>query len=70
MGFFRKQEERLAVRLLRWKYEKSGTPMPADRDLETMAAKIVSDAHRIARERGSNVLSIIKDLVAEIQKKK
>lgn len=33
------------------------------------AAKLVNDAHRIARERGRNVISIMKDLVEDLKKK-
>lgn len=69
MGFFRKQEVNLAVRLLKWKYQNAGSPLPEDPVIEQQAEKVVDDAHRIAKERGSNVLSIIKDLVSEIRKK-
>ena len=69
MGFFKNQEIKLAVRMLRWKYQNAGIPLPEESVIEKNAEKIVDDAHRIAKERGSNVMSIIKDLVAEIQKK-
>ena len=36
--------------------------------LEQQAGKIVDDAHRIARERGSNVFSIIKELASDLKK--
>ena len=68
MGFIRQQEEKLAVRFLSWQYEKLKKPIPAEADLANQAAKIVEEAHRIARERGRNVVSIIKDLIAEIKK--
>jgi hypothetical protein len=35
---------------------------------EQQAAKIVAEAHDIARKRGRNVMSIVKDLIAEIKK--
>jgi len=69
MGFFRKQEEKLAAGLLKWKYQSINAPIPDPELLKQHAARIVDDAHRIARERGSNVASIIKELVAEIKKK-
>lgn len=69
MGFFRKQEEKLAARLLKWKYQSMNTPGPDSATLKQHAARVVDDAHRIARERGSNVISIIKELIEEIKKR-
>ena len=69
MGFIRRQEERLAIRFLGWQYQKASLPLPAFSELERQAGKIVDDAHRIARERGSNVISIIKELVGDLRKK-
>jgi hypothetical protein len=43
-------------------------PVPDDAELKLQAAKIVQEAHRIARERGRNVIAIIKDLVNDIKK--
>jgi hypothetical protein len=68
MGFFRQQEERLAIRFLTWQYQKLEKPVPDDAELKLLAAKIVQEAHRIARERGRNVIAIIKDLVNDIKK--
>ena len=68
MGFIRQQEEKLALRFLSWQYEKLKKPIPADAELEQQAAKIVEEAHDIARKRGRNVMSIIKDLIADIRK--
>jgi len=68
MGFIRQQEEKLAVRFLSWQYEKLKKPIPDEAGLASEAARIVEEAHRIARERGRNVVSIIKDLIAEIKK--
>ena len=67
MGFFRQQEERLAIRFLTWQYQKLGQPVPDDDALKLQAAKIVQEAHRIARQRGRNVIAIIKDLVNDIK---
>ena len=69
MGFIRQQEEKLAVRLLTWRYQKMNITVPATPELERQAAKLVDDAHKIARERGSNVISIIKDLVEDLKRK-
>ena len=68
MGFFRQQEERLAIRFLTWQYQKLDKPIPDEAELKAQAAKIVTEAHRIARERGRNVVAIIKDLVNDIKK--
>ena len=68
MGFFRQQEERLAMRFLTWQYQKLDKPVPGDAELKLQAAKIVQEAHRIARERGRNVIAIMKDLVNDIKK--
>ncbi|MGD8725592.1 MAG: hypothetical protein PVG00_16745, partial [Desulfobacterales bacterium] len=68
VSFFRQQEEHLAVRFITWRYQKLGKPLPGEDELKTQAAQIVSDAHRIARERGRNVVAIIKDLINDIKK--
>jgi hypothetical protein len=68
MGFFRKQEERLALRFLNWQYQKLNKAVPDDAELNMQASNIVAEAHRIARERGRNVIAIIKDLVNDIKK--
>ncbi len=69
MGFIRRQEIQLAIKFLMWQYQKANIPIPEHSDLEQQAGKIVDDAHRIARERGSNVLSIIKELASDLKKK-
>ena len=68
MGFFRQQEERLTMRFLTWRHQKLNIPVPAEGELKLQAARIVTEAHRIARERGRNVITIIKDLVEDIKK--
>lgn len=69
MGFIRDQEERLVIGLLTAKYQKNNLPVPDISELKRQAARIVDEAHGIARERGKNVLSIIKDMAEEIRKK-
>ena len=68
LGFFRQQEKKVALRLLAWQYQRQNMPLPGIADLEKQAARLVDDAHRIARERGQNVIAIIKELVADIRK--
>ena len=70
MRFIRKQEERLAVRMLAWQYQRMNLPVPAIQELERQAVKLVDDAHRIALERGSNVMAIIKELISDVKKSK
>ena len=69
MGFIKQQEEKLAVRFLTWRYQKMNIAVPAMPELERQASKLVDDAHKIARERGRNVISIIKDLVDDLKRK-
>ncbi len=68
LRFIREQEERLALRLLAWQYQKNKMALPPPSELAHQAAKLVNDAHQIARQRGSNVVSIVKELVADIRK--
>ena len=70
MGFIRQQEERLAIRLLIWQYQRMNISIPAVEELEHQAANLAEDAHRIARERGRNVMSILKEMIADIKNKK
>ena len=70
MGFIRQQEKRLAVRLLIWQYQRMNIPVPAMEELEQQAARLVEDAHRIARERGRNVISILKEMIGDLKQKK
>ena len=70
MSFFRQQEKRLALRLLIWQYQRMNIPVPAMEELEQQAARLVEDAHRIARERGRNVISILKEMIGDLKQKK
>jgi len=69
MGFIRQQEEKIAMRFLSWQYQKLKQPIPTEAELARQAARIVEEAHKIARERGSNVMSIMKDLISDLKKK-
>ena len=69
MGFIRGQEERLALHFLRWQYQRMNLTEPAPSELQRQAGKIVDDAHSIARQRGGNIVSIIKELIRDVQKK-
>ena len=63
MGFIRRQEEKFARQLLEWQYNKTGQPVPEAEKLKQHASLLVEDAHRIARERGGNILTILKEAV-------
>lgn len=69
MGFIRQQEENLAAKLLKWQYQRLNRVLPGDAVVKQHASKIVDDAHRIAKEKGRNVLAIIKELVEDLKKK-
>ena len=70
MGFIRQQEERMALRYLAWQYQRMNLAKPPTKELEKQAAKIVDDAHAIARERGRNVWVIMKELAEDFKKDK
>jgi len=44
--------------------------VPPASELQRLASNIVDDGHRIARERGKNVISVIKELIADMKKDK
>lgn len=69
MGFLRNQQVNVALRLLAWRYQRNGQPLPERALLERHARQLVDDAQRIARERGGNVLAILKQMVAEVRRK-
>ena len=68
LGFIRQQERKVALRLLAWQYQRQNLSLPPVAELENQAGRLVDDAHQIARERGQNVITIIKELVADIRK--
>lgn len=70
MGFIRQQEIRLAARLLVWQYQRMNIPAPSTEEIEKQADKFVEEAHRIARERGKNVMSILKEMIDDLKQKK
>ncbi|MEJ5357595.1 MAG: hypothetical protein WHT06_02875 [Desulfobacterales bacterium] len=70
MGFFRRREEELALRILRWQLARRSGPPPAEAELRRHAARIVEEAHRIGRERGGNLVDILKELAREMLARK
>ncbi len=56
------------MRLLAWRYNKLGLPLPPYAELAAGARDLVDEAHRIAGERGRNVLSIVRELVNDLKK--
>ena len=69
MGFFRQQEENLAIRLLKWQYQRMKRVLPGDAVIKQHARRIVDDAHRIAKEKGSSVITIIREMVDDLKRK-
>ncbi|MFZ0241215.1 MAG: hypothetical protein WAL90_06150 [Desulfobacterales bacterium] len=59
----------MAARLLAWRYQRLNMAVPAPEELAGRAQALVEEAHRIARERGRNVLSIMKDLAGDLKRK-
>lgn len=57
----------MAMHLLAWRYKKANLPPPDPTRLSEMASDLVEDAHRIARQRGQNVWSILKELIADLK---
>jgi hypothetical protein len=69
MGFLKNQQIKMAMRLLAWQYEKSGSPPPSNDRLQAQARHLVDDAHRIARQRGGNVLAILKQMASDAMRR-
>ena len=67
VGFLRKQEERMALRLLTWKYEKDDRPLPPHIELQDQAGQLVDEAHRIGKETGRSIVAIIRELVNDLK---
>lgn len=53
------------MRLLTWQFQRMDRPLPPAPELQALSRKIVSDAHRIATERGKNVITILREMVGE-----
>lgn len=69
LSFIKQQEKKMALRLLTWQYQKKNISLPEPSLLDQQAAAVVDEAHRIARQRGQNVLSIIKELISDIKRR-
>ncbi len=69
MGFWRQQQEKLALRFLIWQYQKQKIAVPPILTLKRQAAQVVDEAHRIAAQRGGNVMTIIKSMMTDLREK-
>jgi hypothetical protein len=69
MGFIRRQEEKLAARLILWHQERNGLPPLSAEALTQKSAVLVDEAHRVGRRRGQNLAAIMKEMVADILKR-
>jgi hypothetical protein len=58
---FRQRELKLAKSILRWKFQKEGSPVPDDSELDAAASRLLEEARGIARKRGKNLLDILKE---------
>ncbi len=67
MGFIRQQQIKMTMQFLKWQYQKQAMPVPPDAELQKLAASLVTRAGQIARQRGQNILAILKELVADIR---
>jgi hypothetical protein len=68
MGFWQRQQVRVAMRYLTWQYDKAQQPVPQEPELEQRAQVLVAEANRIAQRTGKNVLGILKDLINELKR--
>ena len=68
MGFWRQQEEKMAARLLQWHFQREGQAAPTGKTLQRQARDLVDEAHRVARKRGQNVITILKELVNDLRR--
>ena len=59
----------MAARLLAWQYQRLKMELPGEAEMQRRAEQLVDDAHRIAKERGRNVMSILKEMIEDIKKK-
>ena len=69
MGFIRRQEEKMASKLIQWYLQQQSAPPLTPEELARKSSTLVDEAHRVARRRGKNVLAIMKDMVADVMKK-
>ena len=58
---FRQRELKLVKSILRWKFQKEGSPLPDDSELDAAASRLLEEARGIARKRGKNLLDILKE---------
>ncbi len=70
MGFFRLQQEKMAMKYLIWQHQKMNIPIPPISQLQQQAVKIVKYAHKNAKEKGKNGLCIMEGVGEDIKKEK
>ncbi|UCG20393.1 MAG: hypothetical protein JSU80_11765 [Deltaproteobacteria bacterium] len=61
LNYIRQSELRLAKSILRWKLQKEGSPQPNNSDLDAAASRLLDEAREIAKQRGMNLLDILKE---------
>jgi len=61
----RQSELKLVKSILRWKFQKEGSPIPDESELDASASRLLDEAREIARKRGKNLLDILKEEAKE-----
>lgn len=59
----------MAARLIQWHLSQKALPPLSPEELAQKSSALVDEAHRVARQRGKNVLAIMKDMVADVLKR-
>ena len=67
-GLIRKQEVAFARKLLVWKYENAGVPLPDEAAITAHAEQVVEEAHIIAKRSGNNIMEILKTQIHDLKK--
>jgi hypothetical protein len=65
LSHLRQSELKLARSILRWKFQKEGRPPPKNGELDAAASRLLDEARKIARQRGKNLLDILKEEAKE-----
>ena len=59
----------MAARLIQWHQQQQADEPLSPEVLAQKASVLVDEAHRVARHRGKNLLTIMKEMVADVLKK-
>ena len=59
----------MAARLIQWHQQQQAGTILSPEELTQKASLLVDEAHRVARHRGKNLLTIMKEMVGDVLKK-